>query len=83
MSKADLKALVDDASAAMNDLGFFMGRMTIDVRNVAREIQAYDNVELAEMEAAGKAFKEKTDKAYKAYRALYAAARKRYGKDAA
>lgn len=83
MTKADLKKLVDDASDASTELGFFMSKFPIDVRNVARDIQAYDNVDLDQLLTGCTELKEKSDRALTALRALYKAARERYGKEAA
>lgn len=83
MSKADVKKAISDASTALNDLNFFMGTFAIDVRNIAKDIQAYDSVDLADMERRGKDLKDKSQTALRKYGELYQALQARYGKDAA
>jgi hypothetical protein len=79
IERQQLKRALDDASDALNELGFFMSHACIDMRNVTREIQAKGAMSLSDLEEMGKSLKLKSEAAIEKVRGVYKLAGKHYG----
>lgn len=77
--RKQMKDALDDAWKALNDLGTFTTRMTIDVRNITKDIQTTGTLSVAEIATDGASLKQKSSEALRKVGALHKLAEKHFG----